>query len=74
MSRIINGIDITKYGLNDIHLRGLDISEIDYQSQGYEFCVIAKFRNELGNDSGYRKTYLKTKQEVVEHLKSLLTP
>ena len=73
MSRYINGIDITQYGLNDIELRGLDISEIDYQSQGYQYCMVVKFRNDLGNDCGYRKTYLKTKQEVVELLKSLTT-
>lgn len=72
MSRYINNVDVTLYGINDITLRGLDISELDYQSQGYQYCVEVKFRNELGNDCGYRKTYFKEKQEIVEYLKSLL--
>ena len=72
MAKILNNINVEDYGYNDITLRGIGLNEIEYQSLGYEYVLNVTYRNEKGNDCGYRKTYFKTKEEVKEHLKSIL--
>lgn len=64
--------DYTDIGILEIIIDKLELDELSYQDYGYQWKVLIVLCNEEKNKCGYRKTYFKEKEDMLEYIENYI--